>query len=620
MKRLASLLLGAVLGASALAQVNVFRSTQEVTNSFGPAGPTGLWFGQPPATQWVSWPERGAQVVIGAPATLTEITIYFLAEVQQPLGTESVIVTLYDNTGPNAPGSNGGSFPAPNNVLWQSQPILISPGVRALRVPIPGGVNVPSTFTFTARFTGGRLSQPPFDPGERADFNRGAGLYFYATPQIGSLPDGGNGLVWRRVFTANGPSDWVAQQKPATWSVPFSFGFSAYAGTPTVPFDNQTEANQVVSYFGLPATRQAGGNYTAAGMRVNAEGTSLTLTSATINYYCDTANVTGNPTFTLELWDVDRTTGTDANANVGRPVGTPLWVSPPQPIPLGQGGGGQGALQTVTIPIPNVTVPNEFAWVFRVNGIPAGVGNAGPAIRWAPKPGNQINGFYLFSPDANLFEGTFIFGPAPPTGQVFQTVANFDIKFNGTTGPVIIRPESVTRQFGLPGNPPGNLASLFEVDQDYFRSRPGFVPNAFLFKIQNIIEATSPFSNLSSLALRVNAAANSTGIVEVIEFFNFQTNQFEQVGTDRNVALVDQSRDLAATGNLARFLGPNNLIRARFRYNNLGLLLLSNWEVRNDQAVWIATGGSLGPGDAPSAPRLASPVPVPPVQARPVID
>jgi hypothetical protein len=149
--------------------------------------------------------------------------------------------------------------------------------------------------------------------------------------------------------------------------------------------------------------------------------------------------------------------------------------------------------------------------------------------------------------------------------------------------PLTVLPESVqvTRGQYLSGS----LASLFLSDNVYYNvgaRRPTEVAAA---SAEIVVTGTSPTDNPSSIAFRIESAADATPTRLRVELYNFLSNTWEQIG-EVNGPTTDTRFDFSASGNVARFVqAGTGLVRARIGFHDRGITV-ANWNVRFDQAVW----------------------------------
>ena len=97
---------------------------------------------------------------------------------------------------------------------------------------------------------------------------------------------------------------------------------------------------------------------------------------------------------------------------------------------------------------------------------------------------------------------------------------------------------------------------------------------------------TSPVEVPSELRFTLEASANTPGLTQTIELFNYDTSLYEQV--DLSVpGAMDSIVEVVVTTNPERFVQAGTReMRAKVVYQRVGLTLLWPWSARLDQTVW----------------------------------
>ena len=132
----------------------------------------------------------------------------------------------------------------------------------------------------------------------------------------------------------------------------------------------------------------------------------------------------------------------------------------------------------------------------------------------------------------------------------------------------------------------GDVTDVFESDDLYLQYNPGFTLNSAEPPVWVEFEGTVA-SVPQWLNLKLESSANTPGIAQTVEMFNFETEQFELVDTRPTTFNVDTTHNVAIPVP-NEFVQPGtNLVRARNGWRQDGFTLLFPWTVRIDFVVWV---------------------------------
>lgn len=172
------------------------------------------------------------------------------------------------------------------------------------------------------------------------------------------------------------------------------------------------------------------------------------------------------------------------------------------------------------------------------------------------------------------------------------TVRSMRIDVNGIqqAGQVpahIVRPSSTNVQLGRVDA--GSTTSLGDADGDAFRICKFIVPN------QQVAPVTVElFSNVTTtpqyLSLIASSRMTVTGVFQqTLELYD--RNGGYAAGDTRTdpMSTTYTNRQLDATGNVVRYLGQNEQVRARYLVRQTGPASSSSWCAEHDWAAWIVT-------------------------------
>ena len=131
----------------------------------------------------------------------------------------------------------------------------------------------------------------------------------------------------------------------------------------------------------------------------------------------------------------------------------------------------------------------------------------------------------------------------------------------------------------------GSLSSLFYIDGSYLELLTGPTLNTSEAPISVIVNGISTQPSPSDLRLSMTAHANTPGLTQTIELWDFQALAWVSVGSMS--ATTSNSTEVSTTTNPARFVQVGtNAIRARVSWKQTGPTLLYRWAAYMDQIVW----------------------------------
>lgn len=134
----------------------------------------------------------------------------------------------------------------------------------------------------------------------------------------------------------------------------------------------------------------------------------------------------------------------------------------------------------------------------------------------------------------------------------------------------------------------GDLTRLAQSDDEYFIAQPGFTLSAMESPVWIDLTGVSTFTNPSSLGFSIESAANTPNIRQVIELFNYSTNEFEVVDDRLTSFSTDASATVQLDQDMENFVeSATGEVETRVGWRQNGFVLLFPWEVRIDRAVWL---------------------------------
>jgi len=143
---------------------------------------------------------------------------------------------------------------------------------------------------------------------------------------------------------------------------------------------------------------------------------------------------------------------------------------------------------------------------------------------------------------------------------------------------------TLTRGSVFGGN---TTTSLDFPDDNRLVLRPGVTLSTSQSPILATAFGTAAYSPTDSLKLVMEVSASSTSIQQLVEFFNFSQQQWEQID-QRNLTTGDTKITLTATGTISRFIEAGTKeMRARISYRATGPTLAFPWSTRIDMLHWV---------------------------------
>lgn len=131
----------------------------------------------------------------------------------------------------------------------------------------------------------------------------------------------------------------------------------------------------------------------------------------------------------------------------------------------------------------------------------------------------------------------------------------------------------------------GALPNVFFSDDGYMTFKPAFAGAAIGPPLQVQFDSVSPSPAPTSFKFQLEASVTQGGETQVIGLFNFQTGKYEFYAS-QNATTTDSILTVTMAGDLSRFIGAGNAIRAKIMYSPQ-VTQLSNWQAKLDVVNWI---------------------------------
>jgi hypothetical protein len=179
--------------------------------------------------------------------------------------------------------------------------------------------------------------------------------------------------------------------------------------------------------------------------------------------------------------------------------------------------------------------------------------------------------------------------PSPATeGTMFVTVTKQDRQtYQGSadvTGSAYILPSEYTLVRGVWMS--GTLADLYSSDDSDLVVQAGPVFDPTESPIWVRIKGTATTASPSELTFTLEASANTSGLRQRIELYNYNTSSYEIVD-ERQATTSDSVVEVTVSGDPSRFVDPDTLeMRAQMSWKPTGPILIWPFHVGIDQSVW----------------------------------
>ncbi|HLK14439.1 MAG TPA: PQQ-binding-like beta-propeller repeat protein, partial [Fimbriimonadaceae bacterium] len=132
----------------------------------------------------------------------------------------------------------------------------------------------------------------------------------------------------------------------------------------------------------------------------------------------------------------------------------------------------------------------------------------------------------------------------------------------------------------------GSLSSILSVDNQVLRVRQGPTLNPQEAPVQVVLTGTALSASPGTLKLHLQAFANTPGLTESIELWNYATSQWVKLGSA--AAAQSETTLEASAPTPSQFVQTGTLqIQARLSWKQTGPTLSFPWNVSIDQAVWL---------------------------------
>jgi subtilisin family serine protease len=132
----------------------------------------------------------------------------------------------------------------------------------------------------------------------------------------------------------------------------------------------------------------------------------------------------------------------------------------------------------------------------------------------------------------------------------------------------------------------GDLSDASESDDTYLKFRPGITLGVGEPPVWLIFDATLPNDSPSSLTVTLEASANTGGLQQEIEMYNWNTTSYEQVDA-QNAGLTDTVVNVDVSAGISDYVqSGTGAVRTRVGWRAVGPIAVFPWTICVDQIVW----------------------------------
>lgn len=153
-----------------------------------------------------------------------------------------------------------------------------------------------------------------------------------------------------------------------------------------------------------------------------------------------------------------------------------------------------------------------------------------------------------------------------------------DLNFDGLSKTTFVPPFSFSVVRGLQVN--GSLAAYIDSDDIVASYNPGFTINNTEAPVWLEFDGTAP----SATEFLVESSAGTPGLEYTVEAFNWNTMNFDVVGTTNESFETDQVATFSIVA--ADHIDSNGAVQSRVGWRAVGFTINFPWEVRVDQVGW----------------------------------
>ncbi len=136
----------------------------------------------------------------------------------------------------------------------------------------------------------------------------------------------------------------------------------------------------------------------------------------------------------------------------------------------------------------------------------------------------------------------------------------------------------------------GDISDVQESDDSYLKFNPGLTLSSTEPPVWIEFDGTLPADRPTSLTVKLEATANTVGITQSIEMFNWDTGQYEEVDSQAASLNNDSVVTVDLTANIVNYVEVGTgLVKTRTGWRATGIVFLYPWTISIDQVAWTVT-------------------------------
>ncbi len=136
----------------------------------------------------------------------------------------------------------------------------------------------------------------------------------------------------------------------------------------------------------------------------------------------------------------------------------------------------------------------------------------------------------------------------------------------------------------------GDISDVQESDDSYLKFNPGLTLSSTEPPVWIEFDGVLPADRPTSLTVKLEATANTVGITQSIEMFNWNTGQYEEVDSQAASLNNDSVVTVDLTANIVNYVEVDTgLVKTRTGWRATGIVFLYPWTISIDQVAWTVT-------------------------------
>ena len=179
-------------------------------------------------------------------------------------------------------------------------------------------------------------------------------------------------------------------------------------------------------------------------------------------------------------------------------------------------------------------------------------------------------------------------GGTPANLNAELQIINGDVVLTfGSSGPTIVNVDGFNLLRGVPVS--GGLVEAQSSDDSYLKHQPGFTLNSAEAPVWLVFDGTLPSDSPVSLMTEVESSANTPGITQTVEAFDWTTGNYSVIGSVATSFNTDTFQTIDISGSVNQFVeSGTSAVRTRIGWRQTGFTILFPWTICLDQTSWIA--------------------------------